>query len=156
MSHAILVLLICISFVGIADGQSAPPHDFSGQVKPVPYAKVDDGLPKQIRARGKIVDASPAGFYCGTLATAGTLKIELADSVEGYNDKNVYVVILCFAVEERSKLIGKRVELIVKKMTKFPYSFGVLLANSIDSNGTPFYLSTVEGVGGILKRIEIQ
>lgn len=122
--------------------------------KPIVYAKENDGLPNKIKAKGEIVEASVSGIYCGTVATGGTLKIRLAERIKNYNNDFLYVVVLCLAGAENENLVGQNIEFEVKKITEFPYKFGVLLSNGIDSNGSPFYLSTVEGVGGLLKQIK--
>ncbi len=155
-SMVLMAILIFGYYVSAQDTEKQTNNkpDFASFDKPLIYATENDNLPKEIRAKGIIVDASPAGFYCGVFATAGTLKIKLSEKIENYNEDYLYVVILCFAVEEREKLLNKEIEITAKKMTKFPYKFGVLLSNSIDSKGTPFYLSTVDGVGGLLKKLD--
>lgn len=128
--------------------------NLTGNGKPIVYAKDNDELPNKVRAKGEIVDASVSGTYCGTIATGGTLKIKLGEKIKNYNSDYLYVVVLCLAGQENENLVGKSIEIEVKKMTEFPYKFGVWLSNGIDSNGSPFYLSTVGGVGGLLKQIE--
>ncbi len=158
----LLFALICIFLFGINNfGQSEKQNkpEFSvfnliGNGKPIVYAKENDELPNKIKAKGEIVDATVSGTYCGTIATGGTLKIKLNEKIENYSDDYLYVVVLCLAGEENENLVGKNIEIEVKKLTKFPYNFGVLLSNGIDSDGNPFYLSTVEGVGGLLKQID--
>lgn len=127
--------------------------DLGDRKNKIVYASENDGLPEKFTAKGTIVQSSVSGTYCGTVATGGTLKIKLEGKVAGYPNENLFVVVLCLAGEENEKLNGKSIELEVEKMTKFPYSFGVLLSNSIDSNNQPFYKSTVEGVGGLLKKL---
>ena len=111
-------------------------------------------MPETIKAKGTILEASPAGALCGNLARGGTLKIRLDERVKGYDNDYLYVVVLCFAAEDSGNFLNKSVDLDVKKMTKYPYSFHVLLSNSIDSHGAPFFLASSDGVGGLLKKIE--
>ncbi len=155
----IISTFICLSvFSGFAQSEKQQKPDFAvgilGEKNKILYAKESDGLPKEIIAKGTIVDASVSGTYCGIVATGGTLKIKLDEKVKDYDSDFLYVIVLCLAGEENKNLVGNHIEIKVKKMTEFPYDFGVRLANSIDSNGMPFYLSTVGGIGGLLKQLE--
>jgi hypothetical protein len=165
MSKFVSIILISLTFISLFGtnnfGQSEEKYlpkfsvfNLMRNGKSVVYAKETDNLPNKINAKGIIVDASVSGKYCGTTATGGTLKIKLSKKLKNYKDDYLYVIALCLAGEENENLVGKVIEIEVKKMTKFPYSFGVLLSNGIDSNGTPFYLSTVDGVGGILEKLQ--
>jgi hypothetical protein len=149
------IFLSVFSILGQSENQNKPGFAVGviGGGNKIIYAKESDGLPKEINAKGTIIDASVAGTYCGVTATAGTLKIKLDEKVENYDNDYLYVIVLCLAGKENENLLGQHIEIKVKKMTEFPYTYGVRLA-SIDSNGTPFYLSTVEGVGGLLEQLE--
>lgn len=127
--------------------------NLTGKGKPIVFAKETDGLPNSIKAKGRIIDANVSGTYCGVTATSGTLKIKLSEQIENYSNEYLYVVVLCLAGKENDDLVGKDIEIEVKKLTKHPFNFGVLTSNSIDSNGIPFYLSKVDGVGGLLKNL---
>jgi hypothetical protein len=119
----------------------------------VVYAKKGDGLPKEIFAKGMIVDAVSAGRSCGFLGgTGGALKIKLKERPRDYPHEFLYVAVLCFAGEDTKDFSGREVKLEVTKMTKSPYSFKVSWA-TLDSGGTPYYLAKVEGVGGLLQKI---
>lgn len=129
--------------------------DFSSRPFPVVYGKKTDGFPNKIKLEGTIVDASPAPFYCGTLAVAGTLKIKLSQKLKGYRDEFLYAVVLCFAVEKKEDLIDQKIAVEAVKLEKYPYKFGVSVTNNIDSKGIPFYqLQGIEGVGGLLKSLK--
>lgn len=117
------------------------------------YAKKNDKLPDSIKAKGEIVDASLNETYCGLVGTGGTLKIRLTEKVENYNYEYLYVIVLCVAGKENKNLVGENIEIEVKKMTKYPYNSSVVLA-SLDSNGIPFYFSTVDGTGGLIKKLK--
>lgn len=154
---SVFIFLLGINNFGQSEKQKKSEFsvfNFTGNGKPIVYAKENDEIPNKIKAKGEIVDASVSGIYCGTIATGGTLKIKLSEKVKNYSDDYLYLVVLCLAGKENENLVGKNIEVEVKKLTKFPYKFGVLMSNSIDSNGTPFYLSTVGGVGGLLKQLE--
>lgn len=161
MNNFISKFLIVLTFVflsGInvsAQSEESYKPEFSvrdqGSAKAIIYAKENDGLPEEIIAKGKIVDASVSDTYCGGIATGGMLKIKLDEKIKNYNDDFLYVVVLCLAGEENENLVGKQIDIKVKKMTEFPYKFDVWLSNGIASNGNPFYFSTVGGIGGLLK-----
>jgi hypothetical protein len=150
----IVILLFCVDNFSQSKKQDKPYFAVGifGKDKIV-YAKENDGLPKEILAKGTIVDASVAGTYCGTIATGGTLKIKLNEKVNGYDHEFLYVIVLCLAGRENEDIVGKQIELKLKKMTKFPYKYTVRLA-SLDSKGVPFYLSTIDGVGGLIEKLD--
>lgn len=153
----ILILGNAVSYFGQSQPALKPEFavfNLTGKGKSVVYAKEGDGLPNVVVAKGKIIDANVSGKYCGPIATAGTLKIELEQKIEQYADPFLYVVVLCLAGKENENLVGKNIEIEARKMTEFPYSFGVSLSNSLDSKGAPFYLSTVDGVGGLMKKLK--
>jgi hypothetical protein len=150
---------ILLSATSVFSQSEKPPKDFSifgfGQKKHrVIYAKENDGLPDKINAKGEIVDTSIYTEYCGIVGTGGTLKIKLTEKIENYNYDYLCVVVLCVAGKENENLMGKSFEIEVRKMTKYPFSFQVGLSNPLDSKGIPFYLSTVDGVGGLIERLK--
>ena len=110
---------------------------------PIVYGKKHDGLAKKIKMRGIIVEVSPAWIYCGVLATAGTIRVQLTDNIEGYPHKNVYLVLPCFAedkAEAEAKYLNRALTVEVQKLYApgKPCYFEVML-NRIDSQGVPFY-----------------
>jgi len=108
------------------------------------YAKESDRLPETIAVNGTVVDAIVPGTMCGPVAQAGSLKIRLDERVTDYPDEYLYVIVLCLTSEENNDLVGKRVDFVAKKMTKYPYSFSVLLT-AIETHGRAFYLADREG-----------
>jgi hypothetical protein len=151
------ILLLGVNSFGQSEKKDKPEfsvYNLAGNGKKIVYANKKDGLPKAIKARGEIVAASVSGVYCGTIATGGTVKIKLSEKIKDYNHDYLYVVVLCLAGKENENLVGENIEIEVTKLAKFPYSFGVWLSNGIDSNGTPFYLSTVEGIGGLIEQLK--
>lgn len=140
-----VALLIAFPYAlsGFAQSRKEGRLEFSHFELPIVYAKEDDGLPKKINTFGVVVEASSA-LDCGGVATAGTLKIKLDEKVKGLSDNYLYLVVLCFSSDEREKLLNKKVKIEATKLKKYPYKFAVLLMNSIDSHGTPFYLSSKE------------
>ena len=154
---ATAITVLCAVYGLDAQTEAGKKLDFSvgvfGNGPAIVYAKDDDGLPEKILATGTIVDASVAGTYCGfTGATGGTLKINLSERVEGYNHEFLYVVVLCLAGKENEDLIGKPIKIKVNKLIKYPFKSAARLANHLDSGSIPYYYSTIDGVGGLLKK----
>lgn len=148
--YAIAVVITMVS-IG-ADAQvDATKLDFKvgmfGKGRAIVYGRDDDGLPSEMLVKGTIVGSSISGTICGTTGgTASTLKLKLSEKPETYKQDFLYVIVMCLAGEENENLIGKEMRIRVRKLTKYPFKSVVRLA-SLDSGGTPFYLSTVEGIG---------
>jgi hypothetical protein len=110
---------------------------------PIVYGKKHDGMPLKLKMRGVISEVSPAWIYCGVLATAGTIKVQLTDNIEGYPHKSVYLVLPCFGEDKakaEAKYLNRALNVEVQKLYApgKPCYFEVML-NQINSHGVPFY-----------------
>lgn len=96
--------------------------------------------PKQIEVEGKITSLT-TGVSCGVMCGCGTIKILLTTKVKHYNQDNVYVAIQCFSVNYED-YINKTIKIklkLLEKTNKDCY-WNEAPSNSIDSQGTPFYI----------------
>jgi hypothetical protein len=111
----------------------------------VVFGKTGDGLPEKMDVIGRITEVS-FSTPCGTIAWAGTIKLELLEKSRTYPHKNVYVVMLCLQDRQNEKkYLGKVVKLkLLKLYPKYRHSkddsfYFELIENTINSRGVPFY-----------------
>jgi len=136
-------LAVGIALVLLQQSQAQEQSNTLPKGVPIVYGKKDDRLPKKLKVRGILVEASPAWIYCGVLATAGTIKVQLTDNIEGYPHKNVYLVLPCFAddkAEAEAKYLNRALSVVAHKLYApgKPCYFEVVL-NRINSQAIPFY-----------------
>jgi hypothetical protein len=163
MATNTIVCLVAYSILVVGPASAQDKGDvretgsFASTPYPVVFGKPDDGFPNRIHIQGTVVEASPEAFYCGAVATGGTLKIRLDTAIEGYPDAFVYLFVLCYAVEKKETLVNQRVVVDANKLVGNPYGFGVSVSNQSDSKGTPFYyLKDFDGNGGLLPKIRAE
>ena len=147
---SISVLICGISILALAqrrkgDNQKRTDHwGLSHYTKiPVVYGSKVDGLPDYLKVQGTITEVSLSPIACGFIEWAGTLKIRLANKIDGYPHEDIFVIATCFIGDDKSKYmyLNKIVSLELVKLhdkteERPPFD---LVANTIDSEGVPFY-----------------
>lgn len=117
--------------------------DSSQVVKNVPltFCPENSSLTDSVIVTGIVREQSSARVFCGVLCLSGTMKVEVVQVGKGkYTNQYVYAVLPCFVHDEQD--IGKHIQI---KLTPLPKSRDIgcfwNIVNSIDSEGTPFYLA---------------
>ena len=128
-------------------------HGFSSRTHPVVFGNDNDGFPSVLTVGGKIIEVDDDEPACGVLATAGTLKVKLENPGTLFEDGHVYLVVFCLEPGSGKKLKNRSIKIQAKKLTTYPYDFGVSVSNGFDSGGVPFYLATGGGFGELKKYI---
>ncbi len=147
---ALLISIFCLVIPTVAFAQQQQP-DCISKDKRVVYGRVGDGFPELIAIKGTIFDMDFSEVECGGIATAGTLKIRPDTKIENHESEFVYLLVLCAEASDRRKYLGKKIEIEVTKLVKFPYTFSVFVSNKFNSVGVPFYIARGGGFGELAK-----
>ena len=113
----------------------APAHcQISRHQQPVIRHSSASTLPDTIAITGKIVVVSYG--YCGYICLGGTVKIELAQPIAGYNNRYAFVVTACLSKPDTSRIVSVKASKL-KQQEKACYYRNI--SNGINSQAVPFY-----------------
>lgn len=138
----IILWIMWVTFVAFPQNQNSTPKEKSANSETVSrkiiFGKKGDGFPERLSFNGVIEKASLSLAGCGMMRHASTLKVKLLDTIKGYSQKHVYLIVPCLTnAESEDAYLNKTICASVSKF--YPWNDLEAIFNTIDSEETPFY-----------------